>query len=81
MKVKGRGKVNMPMTRPRMSLPGVSEQTSFNNSCTSQVKWLMTLCPQKWAGIAMIGINDIRKALAQVSMANCMQTLLFIMMM
>ena len=79
MKVKGRGSVNIPMARPRISLTGVSEQMSFKRACVSQVKCLMRLCPQKWARIAVIGITAKRKALAQVTTDNCRQTWLFIM--
>ena len=80
MKVKGSGSVNIPKTRPRISLTRVSDQMSFNRACASQVKWLMILCPHKLARIAVIGITAKRKALAQVTTANCMQTWLFIMM-
>lgn len=38
MKVKGRGSVNMPITRRRISLTGVSEQANFNRAWTLKVK-------------------------------------------
>lgn len=76
----GEGQGHCEYVISRIILTGVSEQISFNRAWISQVKWLMTWCPQKCIRIAMIGIMSKKKALDQAPMAHYIQTQLFIIM-